>query len=293
MEERAHLSSRDTVPRVTTLIVGFDSAWTPNNTGAIVGVFRSADGTIRELGSPQRANFVQAERTILSWQASEDPKKPLVLLDQPTFVRNATGQRPVENLVASPVGLRYGGMQPANTAKVEMFGESAPVWRFLERFGGPADPAHPMARTMVFETYPVLTMIALDWILPHSARLAGRLPNYNPKRRKTFALTDRRHVCRMACATLEEHRLIELTQWAKYASEMSNPHKSDQDALDACICLLVGLHMVQSRKCILVGDQQTGCIIVPFNEALHEDLPARCITTGRDCDKWVKRLRLQ
>ena len=54
-----------------------------------------------------------------------------MLLDQPTIVKNATGQRPVENLVASSVSLRYGGMQPANTARVEMFGKSTPVWSFV------------------------------------------------------------------------------------------------------------------------------------------------------------------
>jgi hypothetical protein len=56
-------------------------------------------------------------------------------------------------------------MQPANTAREEMFGKEAPVWPFLKRFGGPADPLEPIANTRVFETYPV---IALGWILPDS-----------------------------------------------------------------------------------------------------------------------------
>jgi predicted RNase H-like nuclease len=189
--------------------------------------------------------------------------------------------------------MRYGGMQPANTAKVELFGRSAPVWSFLERFGGPADPAEPTAGTLVFETYPVLTMIALGWTLPDNSRPAGRLPKYNPQRRKTFALADWRYVCRMAAAALREHRLQELTRWAESASEISFPRKHDQDALDACICLLVGLHMVQHRDFLLVGDQRTGYIIVPFGEALHEELQARCTATERDRDEWVKRLRLQ
>jgi len=126
MHKRAHSSSRDTVPIVSTLLVGFDSAWTPDNTGALVGVLRSADGTFRELGTPREANFEQAEKVILDWQTLERPKRTLVLLDQPTIVKNTTGQRPVENLVASSVSLRRGGVQPANTAKIEMFGESAP-----------------------------------------------------------------------------------------------------------------------------------------------------------------------
>ena len=31
-----------------TLLIGFDSAWTPNNSGALIGVLRMDDGTFRE-----------------------------------------------------------------------------------------------------------------------------------------------------------------------------------------------------------------------------------------------------
>src|SRR5687767_4692039 len=140
------------------LLVGFDSAWTATNSGAIVGVLRADDGTFRELGSPETVNYEKAEALIQAWQAELKPAATTVLLDQPTIVKNATGQRPVENIVASAVSLRYGGMQPANTGRKEMFGELAPVWRFLDRFGGPADPLAPVAGTRVFETYPVLSI---------------------------------------------------------------------------------------------------------------------------------------
>src|SRR5258706_12725323 len=122
----------------------------------------------------------------------------IVFVDQPTIVKNGTGQRPVEQLVGSSVGRRYGGMQPANTGKKEMFGERAPVWEFLNRFGGPGDPRTPATDTRVFETYPVLTMIALGWTLADK-RPAGRLPKYNPKG-KAFSIADWNHVRRPACA---------------------------------------------------------------------------------------------
>ena len=81
------------------------------------------DGTYRELGLPRIVNYREAEWVILEWQAEHLPKATIILLAQPTIVANAAGQRPVENLVASPVSRRYGGMQPANTARKEMFGE--------------------------------------------------------------------------------------------------------------------------------------------------------------------------
>jgi len=58
----------------TTLLIGFDSAWTAHNSGAIVGVLRSADRKLHELGSPQTVDYLQAETTIDEWQAELAPK---------------------------------------------------------------------------------------------------------------------------------------------------------------------------------------------------------------------------
>jgi predicted RNase H-like nuclease len=233
---------------MTTLVVGFDSAWTASNSGALVGVLHCDDGTFHELGPPRIAKYREAEGAILEWQAEQVPTATIVMLDQPTIVKNAAGQRPVENIVGSPVSLRYGGMQPANTAKSEMFGEEAPMWRFLTRFGGPADPLEPVAQTQVFETYPVLAMIALGWMLPNSHR-AGRLPKYNPGRRRTFSNSDWQHVCRLALVAFRERGLAQLVRWIDEAAGSTSPRKRDQDRLDACLCLLVALHLVEGKEC--------------------------------------------
>jgi predicted RNase H-like nuclease len=144
----------------TTLLVGFDSAWTADNSGGLVGLLRSDDGKLHELGPPLIVDYRQAEEAILNWQIEHAPSATIVLLDQPTIVPNPKGQRPVENLVGSVVSRRYGGMQPANTSKKEMFGPEAPIWSFLKRFGGAATPQEPVAGTEVIETYPVLALIA-------------------------------------------------------------------------------------------------------------------------------------
>jgi predicted RNase H-like nuclease len=271
---------------VTALLVGFDSAWTPTNSGALVGVLCRKDGTFRELGPPQPATFGEAERVILQWQTDEAPTSTVVLLDQPTIVPNATGQRPVENIVGSPVGLRYGGMQPANTSKKEMFGREAPVWPFLDRFGGPPDPLEPVAGTRVFETYPVLAMIALGWTLPDS-RPTGRLPKYNPERKKTFSILDWQHVCRRVSDALCERGLTGIVSWLGTA-ENRLPRKRDQDYLDACLCLLVAIYLAERKDCLIVGDRETGYIIVPNSGKLREELDRRCHETGREPSQWVR-----
>lgn len=277
---------RQAITSMTTLLVGFDSAWTATNSGALVGVLRACDGTYQELGPPQVANYGQAEGRILEWQAQHNPAATVVLLDQPTIVKNDRGQRPVENLVSSPVSRRYGGMQPANTAKREMFGEDAPVWRFLAKFGGPANPVELLAGTRVFETYPVLAIIALGWTLPDPRR-AGRLPKYNPTR-KTFSNADWQHVCQRAREAVAEHGLSELAGWLDEACNNTAPRKWDQDGLDACVCLLAALHFAEAKDCLMVGNLDTGYIVVPYGEALREELKCRCRQTGRDPAQWIR-----
>ncbi|MGB8478043.1 MAG: DUF429 domain-containing protein [Acidobacteriaceae bacterium] len=272
---------------MTTLLVGFDSAWTPTNSGALVGALRLSDGKFYELGPPQIVNFHEAERTILDWQTDHVPTETIVLLDQPTIVNNASGQRPVENIVASPVSLRYGGIQPANTAREKMFGKEAPVWPFLTRFGGPADPLAPIGNTRVYETYPVLTLIALGWILP-DLRAAGRLPKYNPQRKKTFSISDWQYVCGLVSGVFRDRGLMDTVQWIGYAARNSLPRKNDQDRLDACLCLLVAIHLIECKDCLMVGDCKTGYIVVPHSAELLTELSARCNHTNRVPSEWVR-----
>ena len=141
---------------MTTLLIGFDSAWTAKNSGALVGVLCGERDRYIELGSPITANFAEAERIIDRWKLQLSPSVTGQLLDQSTIVRNATGQRPVEHIVGSAISRRYGGMQPANRSRTTMFGDDAPVWHFLSRFDGPLNPLDgrgvPKLRTLPFET---------------------------------------------------------------------------------------------------------------------------------------------
>ena len=86
---------------MATLLVGFDSAWTPTKSGALVGALQLDGGTYSELGPPRIVDFPEAESVIVEWQREKVPAATIVLLDQPTIVQNAAGQRPVENVVGS------------------------------------------------------------------------------------------------------------------------------------------------------------------------------------------------
>ena len=241
------------------------------------------------------SNYTHAQAAISEWQAELAPEATIILLDQPTIVQNATGQRPVENIVGAIVGVRYGGMQPANRSKKEMFGTQAPVWEFLKRFGGAANALGPLDGTLVIETYPVLAMIALNWTQPDlspQGRPAGRVPKYNPDRNKTFSPSDWQYVCGQASVAISDRGLKEIVQWIDGIALKAPPHKCDQDGLDACICLLVALHLAEGKDCLMVGDLQTGYIVVPDNVELSDELATRCKKTGRVPSEWVQKFRL-
>lgn len=269
-----------------TLLIGFDSAWTANNSGAIVGVIKEQNGTFRELGEPIIVNFPKATAIILNWQEVERPESTLILIDQPTIVVNNIGQRPVENIVASTVGRRYGGVQPANAARIQMFGNNAPVWPFLDQFGGAANPLNPTAITNIFETYPVLAMISLGWIL-NDNRPTGRLPKYNPQRIQTFSINDWRYVSNNLYNEINYRNLPILSNWLLNMRENNHPIKENQDCLDACICLLVAIKLAEFNDCIMVGNTTSGYMVVPDGDVLRQELVIRCISTARDPVAWV------
>jgi predicted RNase H-like nuclease len=270
------------------LLVGFDSAWTAGNSGGLVGVLHTDTDGLLELGLPIATTFEQAELQITRWQAELGPDETIILIDQPTIVENVTGQRPVENLVSSPVSRRYGGMQPANTGRKGMFDADAPIWGFLHRFGGPLDPfCSGKLHSGVIETYPVLTIIAMGWIL-ESTRPTGRLPKYNPAHRKKFYQGVWARLCGQAAGEFRLAALSGIAAWLDDMSKVIKPNKSDQDGLDACLCLLVGIIFSTGKPCLVVGAKESGVIIVPDEPLLRNELEVRCDQTGRNPKAWVR-----
>ncbi len=287
----ADTNINEPISETVTLLVGFDSAWTRHNSGSLVAALRTDSGVIEELEPPQLANFSQAEQTIKAWQVQRRPDRTIILLDQPTIVKNRGGQRPVENLVSSPVRLRYGGVQPANIGRSDMFGEAAPVWAFLDAFGGAANPDSLTGSSWIVETYPVLAMIALGWLLPDK-RSTGRLPKYNPARKNTFSLGDWQYICEQVSQELSERQMTKLACWVDDNRSLKYPRKHDQDRLDACICLLVSMWLVEKRECLLIGNFESGYMVVPGQKLLAKELQSRCVATSRNPSHWVRCLTL-
>jgi len=272
---------------MTTLLVGFDSAWTPENKGGLVAALCIDGGPPKELGRPQAVDFPTAREKIVDWQQEHQPASTLVLIEQPTIVPNAKGQRPVENIVSSIIGRRRSGMQPSNKSRADMFGDAAPIWPFLEYFGRVPKLHQSVCDTQVIETYPALAITALGWTLADS-RDCGRLPKYNPAQTKKFAACDWNHVCNNTARALRDFGLTESPSWIDELRNKVPLRKTDQDRLDACICLLVAFHLFTRRSSLIVGDSETGYIVFPDDPRLVSELHVRCRKTNQPEMRWAR-----
>jgi predicted RNase H-like nuclease len=282
------------------LIVGFDSAWSANNSGAICAATVNTDASIELTLEPITATFIGAQDEIQSRQ--ECVSKTIVFLDQPHIVNNRTGSRPAERIVSSPVGRRYGGTQRSATEvpadRIDMFGPNAPVWNFVDSFCGPANPfEYSKQNVVVYETYPVLYIIANDWLQPDK-RSTGRLPKYNPARLKTFQLADWKFICMKAATLANELRIDELSAWLENASAIEKPTKQLQDKLDAAICLLQAIEWHLCEHFLVVGNMDTGYIVTKSNQVLEQEMRVRCGALAKEnkdglnwsAEKWLHRV---
>ena len=131
-------------PQNSTIIFGFDSAWTdsPKAPGAICAIAFDDSGQV-EFHEPRLVSFAAALTFIEALR--KDFAVSLVALDQPTIVPNGSGSRPIDKVAASLVSFVGGGVQPAYRSKIGIFCENAPVWSFLSRLNASEAPVE--ART--------------------------------------------------------------------------------------------------------------------------------------------------
>lgn len=266
---------------MTTLLVGFDSAWTAKNQGGMAAAILSNGGALLELGTPLNVDFNKAGALVQHWRQKHKPAKTLIMIDQPTIVRNTKGQRCVERIVSSPIGRYLGGVQPANTGKASMFGKEAPIWKFLGELGGPSDPFEKNKNrdVEIYEVFPALALISLDWIRPPK-KIKDQLPKYNPAN-KNFSLCDWQYVCGHLSTTLRNHGLSHIPAWIDLQSiGDSKPKKLEQDCLDACICLLIAILAAKRENLLVVGNMNCGYMVTPLNQALQVLLNNRCANLG-------------
>jgi predicted RNase H-like nuclease len=269
--------------------VGFDSAWTDNPTlpGAICSI--DYDGKrFSGFKEPALARFSQALDFVREIRGPA--KLTLVAIDQPTIVPNHSSMRPTERVAASIISWLGGGVQPANRGRVGMFDDGAPIWRFLRDLGAAEDPERGRSADVglyIMEVFPALALPAFH------EDFCGRLraPRYNPARR-TFRKEDWGRVVEVVAAESEKLGCSIVKNWCASLKAVGNPRKSDQDRLDAVICLLIAIRWRLSprEQSVMIGDMTQGYIVAPVTDETRRRLKARADLTGVALDGVTLRL---
>jgi len=254
------------------LFIGFDAAWMDNARAPGAMCAASFDGRrFPHFEPPQLVGFAKALEFIRS--VHRDDRPTLLAIDQPTIVPNAKGMRPVDKVAASVVSWIGGGVQPANRAKIGMFSDNAPIWRFLQCLEAAENPElSRAAKTGLFlmEVFPALALPSI------ADRFCGKGlgPRYNPGRRKTFRIEDWRAV--VEAMTLEADRLgvACVAKWLASLEHVEHPRKADQDRLDALICLLIAIRwrLKGREESVMVGDLERGYMVSPISPQVRSRL---------------------
>jgi len=254
--------------------VGFDSAWTnnPQAPGAVCAV-TFADGAAVDFKCPRLARFDQALAFIQELRSRSEFL--LVAIDQPTIVPNITSMRPVERVAASLVSWLGGGVQPANRGRLGMFCDASPIWEFLKALGATEDPGQARVAIeglYVMEVFPALALASL------APACCGRLKRlrYNPGRKKAFRHDDWVTVANAASLEARTLGCDELARWCTSVAGNAQPRKTDQDQLDAAICLLIALRwrLRPREESLMLGDLASGYMILPASPDVRERLTA-------------------
>ena len=266
-------------------VVGFDSAWAGNESGAIC--YAIIEGDTIKVNIPRLSDFADAAEMVKVLERECD--HVLVAIDQPIIVPNYDSGRPVDS-VAKSFMVRLGSS--AQVAKRRgkgnqeaMFGDSAPIWKFINRIGptryrgrttdSPVDRAFvdfEAAKTTtsgkihMIEVYPAMALPALESVFDEGEYAA----KYNPSR-SSFSQNGWQRVCK----TVEKRgREIGLDSLSKWANEMirpwdspDKPKKLHQDKIDAALCLIVALQWKRCRRkygMTVIGDLKNGYIVTPM-----------------------------
>ena len=260
--------------------IGFDSAWAdnPKAPGAITACEFDESKPTR-FHAPRLVSF--AEALVFIRKVQSDTGCTLCALDQPTIVPNETSMRPVERTAASLVSWIGGGVQPSNTSKVGIFCPASPIWPFLASLGAEEDPEH--ARTAasglhLIEVFPALALPSIE--SSFFGRLAG--PRYNPDRRKTFRIQDWTRVADAASRAFDDLGCVEQAAWCQGVMQLVNPRKSDQDRLDAMLCLIIALRwrLTPRAESLMLGSLSTGYMVLPASPQVRERLTTAARSNG-------------
>ena len=239
--------------------VGFDSAWADKEPGGVC--FATLEGNrLVDYGCPEPAYFDHA-KSVIERCSSHTQHYTLIAIDQPTMVPNWTGMRPVERVAGSVKQ----GVQPAYRGKESVFGPSAPIWTFLDSLQASEQPEEAQRASEGLHLIEVYPGLALSAFFDSKADDLPLSVHYNPAKQ----FTDWQRVAEAVAMQANRLRLAPFADWANSMSKESHPEKTDQDCLDALICLIVACKWRRQDPDMLVVGDWRGYMVTPLSLAAN------------------------
>jgi predicted RNase H-like nuclease len=238
-------------------VVGVDLAWSPRNRSGLCVV----EGD-RVLAS----TVLTGDDDIVAWIRGWDDGELLVGFDAPLVVRNVTGRRACESVIAAGFASAHAGPYPAN---LTLLRGDVRAYRIARRLRLGVSPAAVDRRPL---------RAALE-VFPHPALVVlldrrERLP-YKPKPGRSLEV---RHdaMCELLDGIVALKRgdppldVAACPDWARLAA-MCQARVSGaalkrlEDELDAYVCAYIGLYHLAwaGRRSLTVGDAANGYIVTP------------------------------
>ena len=238
-------------------VIGVDLAWASRNRSGLCAV---------EDGQVLASACLTSDDEIVTWIERWGAAEMLVGFDAPLIVRNRTGRRPCEGVMASAFAAEHAGPYPANLAVLRGDVRARRLARRLH-----LDPT-PVA----LQRRPIRAAVE---VFPHPALVvllgrAERLP-YKQKHRRPL------DVCHAAMQELVNGLLdleradppLDVTtspEWPRLASAChARPAgaglKRLEDELDAYVCAYIGRYHLAwaGERSLTVGDGRRGYIVTP------------------------------
>ncbi len=121
-----------------------------------------------------------------------------------------------------------------------MFGDDAPIWPFPHDLNADDEFEHAIGATSgryAFEIYPCAALLGLY----PEFMIRKRAAKYNPGNRKMFSRYDWNRLCELLGETGDELQIDGLSAWTSEMAAKDPLRKSDQDCLDAAICVVISV----------------------------------------------------
>jgi len=235
--------------------VGVDLAWAGRNPTGLAAL--DGHGRLLDMAA------VRTDDEIDTWLRAYVDGDCLVAVDAPIIVRNATGQRPCEQLVSRYFGAYAAGAHPSNTSR-HYLADGTRAERMTTRHALDVDPASRHTRRAI-EVYPhpaIVMLFGLTRTLPYKNKRGRDLEMLRAAQLRLLSLLE-------GLSTAEPAMHLVHPSWHAARKSVEGAAtkamlRRTEDQVDAVVCAYVALVAdTRPNNVRVLGDTQRGYIVTP------------------------------